>query len=107
MQEALTGLGASFLRADRCELDRGIERELSTLGASLARHDVGLPAFVKINIEGIELDIFQDVVQTLRRLLVMRIEVCFARFRKDHPGRQATPANDNIPTAGGLITAHW
>ncbi len=84
--EADSSLGALFSRDDYYILDDTVSVKARPLDDILDEYQVQSPAFLKIDIQGMEVDVFQGAKKTIAESLVgIRTEVSFFPIYKDQP----------------------
>ena len=81
-----------------------------TLDHVIARFDLSAPEYLKIDIEGAELEVLKSSPNTLNKLLAIKVEVAFDKFRADQP--LAHEIMEFLHTAGFVLMdliapAHW
>lgn len=85
MLAAIPGMGARYMRDDYFSVERTVSVDTQTLDDVLARSRISSPAYVKIDVEGMEKAIFEGGPRTLDRVLAVRTEVAFMRTRRGQP----------------------
>ncbi|KIL97694.1 hypothetical protein CCC_00755 [Paramagnetospirillum magnetotacticum MS-1] len=78
-------IGEAFAKPQFFEVVREVPVACRTLDSALAEAGVSDPAYLKIDVEGAELDILKAAPATLASLLAIKAEVGFLRFRHDQP----------------------
>lgn len=78
-------IGAAFAKPQFFEVLRTVPVACRTLDSVLAEAGVDRPAYLKIDVEGAELEILKAAPATLSSLLAIKIEVGFLRFRHGQP----------------------
>ena len=77
--------GAARFRTQFFEPVKTLQVETVTLDEVLLRFDVAQPDYLKIDIEGAELEVLKNAPKTLDGLLALKIEVAFDTFRDGQP----------------------
>jgi len=77
--------GAEFSRADYYQVRETAEVETMSLDEALSKHEIPQPNYLKIDVEGLELEIFDNAPKTLGSLLAIRTEVSFIPPRHGQP----------------------
>ena len=85
MLAAIPGMGAGYMRDDYFAVERTVSVDTQTLDDALARFEIGTPAYLKVDVEGMEKAIFEGGPRTLDRVLAVRTEVAFMRTRHGQP----------------------
>jgi len=84
--EACRDIGEMFSRGDYYILDGVIQVPTMTLDHSVGEYFIDSPAFMKIDVQGMEVDVFQGGIRTLTNSLVgIRTEVNFFPTYKGQP----------------------
>ena len=78
-------LGAKFKKPQFFELDRVEKVQTRTLKEGLISANTGTIDYLKIDIEGAELEVFKSSSSLLNDVLAIKTEVSFVEFRKDQP----------------------
>ena len=85
MLAAIPGIGARYMRDDYFAVEQTVTVDTLTLDDTLARFEIGNPAYIKADVEGMEKAIFEGGSRTLDHVLAVRTEVAFMRTRHDQP----------------------
>jgi FkbM family methyltransferase len=78
-------VAARYGRAEYYAPDGEVEFDTLTLDEAVRAHGLARPAFLKIDIEGMELEVFRAAPRTLAGLLGLRVETCFIAGRIGQP----------------------
>jgi FkbM family methyltransferase len=78
-------IGEAFAKPQFFEVMRTVPVACRTLDTALAEAGISSPAYLKIDVEGAELDILKAAPATLSSLLAIKAEVGFLRFRHHQP----------------------
>lgn len=78
-------IGKRFDKTQFYDVQQQIEVETLTLDDALAEVELASRDFLKIDIEGAELDVFNGAPETINDLLAVKTEVAFLAHRKDQP----------------------
>ena len=78
-------MGAKFKKPQFFELDRVEKIETRTLKEALILANTGTIDYLKIDIEGAELEVFESSSTLLSDVLAIKTEVSFVEFRKNQP----------------------
>ena len=85
MLAAIPGVGARYTRDDYFTDERTVKVDTLTLDEVLVRFQVDKPAYMKIDVEGMEREVFDGGAQTLNQVLAVRTEVAFLQTRYGQP----------------------
>ena len=85
MLAAIPGIGARYMRDDYFAVEQTVTVDTLTLDDTLARFGIGNPAYIKVDVEGMEKEIFEGAPRMLDHVLAVRAEVAFMRTRHDQP----------------------
>lgn len=85
MLAAFPGVGARYMRDDYFAVERRVTVDTLTLDDALARFEIGAPAYLKVDVEGMEKAIFEGGSRTLDHVLAVRTEVAFMPTRHGQP----------------------
>ena len=89
-------VGASFLTHDTTigtryglnklfQVDRSIELSAVTMDTAIAQLGVPAPNLLKLDVEGLELDVLRGGTQALTGIVAIKLEAAFMRHRVDQP----------------------
>jgi FkbM family methyltransferase len=78
-------VGMSFDKMDMFRIERMVDVDTLTLDAVAAQYGIACPSYLKIDIEGAELEVFASGERTLRDILAIKTEVSFIPFRRAQP----------------------
>ncbi len=78
-------IGAQFGKPAMFTLERIIDVETTTLDEALDRFTIPLPDYLKLDIEGAELEVLRSSPRALASTLVLKTEVAFIPMRRNQP----------------------
>ena len=78
-------IGRRFDKSQFYDVRRQVDVDTRTLDDALADVNIETRDFLKIDIEGAELDVLKGAPKTVEELLVVKIEVSFLRHRVEQP----------------------
>ena len=85
MLMARPGIGARYMREDYFTVEHTAKVDTLALDDALARFEIGNPAYMKIDVEGMEKEVFDGGARMLERVLAVRTEVAFLQVRNGQP----------------------
>ena len=85
MLGACPEVGARYMREDYFTVEQTVKVNTVPLDDVLAHFKIDSPAYMKVDVEGMEGEVFNGGVQTLKRLLSVRTEVAFRKTRVGQP----------------------
>ena len=85
MLTARPGIGARYMREDYFTVEHTAKVDTLTLDDALARFKIGNPAYMKVDVEGMEKEVFDGGARMLERVLAVRTEVAFRQVRNGQP----------------------
>ncbi len=85
MLAPLPEVGARYMRDDYFTVERKVTLDTLSLDDALASFEVGTPAYLKIDVEGMEKAILESSFRTLDHVLAVRTEVAFMLTRHNQP----------------------
>ena len=85
MLEPLPRIGEKFSRPDYFAIDGTVNMATMTLDDAIKQLHLDEPAHLKIDVEGLEKEIFEAAPTTMAGVLAVRTETSFLRTRKDQP----------------------
>ena len=74
-----------MLREDYFTVEHTAKVDTLALDDALARFEIGNPAYMKIDVEGMEKEVFDGGARMLERVLAVRTEVAFLQVRNGQP----------------------
>jgi len=110
MLEADEAQAGRFRRGHYYAVDATLELACEPLDAALARYGVPAPAFLKIDIEGMELPVLRGAPATMAGLLGLRVEATFLAVRRGQPlfhEMEAFLRGHGLEPMGLLELHHW
>jgi FkbM family methyltransferase len=78
-------VGAAFQKMHMFRVERMVDVDTLTLDDAMARYGIAQPSYIKIDIEGAELEVFTASERTLSDVLAIKTEVAFIPFRRSQP----------------------
>ena len=85
MLTAIPGVGARYMRDDYFTVERTVKIDTLILDEVLVRFQIGSPTYIKVDVEGMEREIFDGSAGALNHVLAVRTEVAFLRTRHNQP----------------------
>ena len=85
MLMARPGIGARYVREDYFTVEHTAKVDTLALDDALARFEIGNPASMKVDVEGMEKEVFDGGARMLERVLAVRTEVAFLQVRNGQP----------------------
>ena len=85
MLTAIPGVGARYMRDDYFTVERTVKIDTLILDEVLVRFQIGSPTYIKVDVEGMEREIFDGSAGALNHVLAVRTEVAFMRTRHNQP----------------------
>ena len=85
MLTAIPGVGVRYMRDDYFTVERTVKVDTLTLDEVLVRFQIGSPTYIKVDVEGMEREIFDGGTGALNHVLAVRTEVAFMRTRHNQP----------------------
>lgn len=103
-------VGAAFGKTQFVEVERRVEIETATLGEALSRAGVAHIDYLKLDVEGAELEILKGAAALLEHALVVKAEVAFVAVRRGQP--VAADIERHLASCGFALMdfirpAHW
>jgi FkbM family methyltransferase len=103
-------VGKAFALPEMFTVERVVDVETMTLDDALGRYSVPAPHYLKLDIEGAELEVLSSAPRTIEHLLVIKTEVGFLPMRKNQP--LATDLDQFLRERGFQLVdfvrpAHW
>jgi len=78
-------LGEKYSRGDYYVVEDQVDVATMPLDEAAVRYNFSDAVYMKIDIEGMELEVFQGAPKMMRTLLAVRVETSFLRFREGQP----------------------
>ena len=108
--EPNASIGAHFDKPQFFNVERKIEVETMKLDQAMEDFAIASPDYLKIDVEGAEIEIFESGPRTLDQLLAIKTEVAFIPFRTNQP--LANDIDRHLRQKGFIVMdflgpAHW
>lgn len=81
----IAAFAARFNKTAHSTIVDTVEVETYALDAAMDKFDIPLPDFIKLDVEGVELDILKNAPKALRNATAIKIEVAFPMLRENQP----------------------
>jgi len=85
MLGALPGVACRYMRKENFTVEKTVTVDTLGFDDALTRFGIGSPAYIKIDVEGMEKEVFDGGAGALGNVLAVRTEVAFTRTRSCQP----------------------
>ena len=85
MLSAIPGIDSRYMREKHFAVESTLVVDTQTLDDTIVGFNIGSPAYLKIDVEGMEKEVFESAERALRNVLAVRTEVTFTQTRYCQP----------------------